>query len=228
MTEHPATVEHAISPLGDISSRNLLYLIGLLHFSIGNVLLVDTIKTTADFVRPGSWMFKKNPVWIRLRLHCVQYCLKIDTCFSRKSVQEANRTLLPAHSYCYYVAQYYMVFQHSTATATPSLPKSQTAPYSWTRPGVFFFNCEHVQDIGPHWNKFKFIGMHTLCYLRPQWKIVWHNPCACIMIRTQHVCCKPFPWLARIMLSAWRFFALCVIRLDIPIRQGYCVILPTP
>ena len=44
-------------------------------------------------------------------------------------------------------------------------------------------------------------------------------------------CCKPFTWLARITLSAWRFFALCVIRLDIPIRHGYCVfrvVLPTP
>ena len=43
-------------------------------------------------------------------------------------------------------------------------------------------------------------------------------------------CCKPFPWLARITLSAWRFFALCDIRLDIPIRHGYCVfrvVLPT-
>ena len=45
------------------------------------------------------------------------------------------------------------------------------------------------------------------------------------------LCCKPFPWLARITLSAWRFFALCVIRLDIPIRHGYFVfrvVLPTP
>ena len=54
------------------------------------------------------------------------------------------------------------------------------------------------------------------------WKNETRNTCFqwCglrVSIYYRYICCKPFPWLARITLSVWRFFALCVIRLDIPI-----------